>query len=70
MAGHGRNNAGKTHCPQGHEYSPENTYVDSNGHRWCRVCSREHSAAYQRRKRRRQREQKAAQGCSFKEMVA
>lgn len=30
----------KTHCPQGHEYSSENTYV-YNGCRTCRTCSRE-----------------------------
>jgi HNH endonuclease len=28
-----------THCPQGHEYSPENTYINpSLGHRLCRAC--------------------------------
>lgn len=30
-------NAMKTHCPKGHEYSPENTYT-GNGHRNCRLC--------------------------------
>lgn len=30
----------KTHCPRGHEYSSENTYV-YNGCRTCRTCSRE-----------------------------
>ena len=28
----------KTHCPQGHEYTPENTYRQPNGARICRVC--------------------------------
>lgn len=28
-----------THCPRGHEYTPENTYtVPSTGHRMCRAC--------------------------------
>lgn len=30
----------KTHCPKGHEYSPENTGVNSKGSRWCRACHR------------------------------
>ena len=30
----------RTHCPSGHEYSSENTYVDPKGHRFCRKCSR------------------------------
>ena len=30
-------NARKTHCPQGHEYTPENTYYDTRGRR-CRAC--------------------------------
>lgn len=31
----------KTHCPQGHEYSLENTYVCPKGRRNCRRCARE-----------------------------
>ena len=32
----------KTHCPHGHAYSPENTYVQpSTGGRLCRTCDRE-----------------------------
>lgn len=31
-------NAAKTHCPKGHPYSPENTYVDPDGRRECRTC--------------------------------
>jgi hypothetical protein len=33
-----------THCPAGHEYTPENTYVYTQGHRSsrrCRACGRE-----------------------------
>lgn len=30
--------AEKTHCPQGHEYSPENTRRGDRGERICRAC--------------------------------
>ena len=30
-----------THCPYGHEYTPENTYVTPRGHRKCRTCKRQ-----------------------------
>lgn len=30
----------KTHCPQKHEYTPENTRIGKNGGRWCRECKR------------------------------
>lgn len=30
--------AAKTHCPQGHEYSDENTYRDKKNRRYCRTC--------------------------------
>ena len=31
----------KTHCKRGHEYTPENTYVEPGaGHRRCRTCRR------------------------------
>lgn len=33
-------NASKIHCPQGHEYTPENTLV-KRGKRHCRACVRE-----------------------------
>ena len=34
-----QNEMNKTHCPQGHEYTPENTYVvASRGSRECRTC--------------------------------
>lgn len=37
----GRNsNAEKTHCPLGHEYSDENTYVCARGKRSCKTCNR------------------------------
>jgi hypothetical protein len=33
-------NAAKTHCPKGHEYSTENTYLH-NGGRHCKECGKE-----------------------------
>lgn len=37
----GRNgHANKTHCPQNHEYSKENTYVAKGGKRHCKTCRR------------------------------
>jgi len=60
MVEHGRNNAGKTHCPQGHEYSTENTYVDpGRGGRYCRICMRARGAAYQRQRRKQRRASEA-----------
>lgn len=28
----------KSHCRNGHEYTPENTYVSPKGQRYCRAC--------------------------------
>jgi hypothetical protein len=28
----------KTHCPQGHAYTPENTYIPPSGGRHCCIC--------------------------------
>ena len=33
-------NARKTHCKSGHEFSPENTRLTSDGRRKCRTCRR------------------------------
>lgn len=30
----------QTHCVHGHEYTPENTYINPAGARTCRICSR------------------------------
>lgn len=40
----------KTHCPQGHEYSPENTFT-YNGSRNCKECKRKRLNAWRRAKK-------------------
>lgn len=40
--------ANKTHCPRGHEYTPENTFVPRPGQRNCRECGRIQGRAYYR----------------------
>ncbi|MCW2768163.1 MAG: hypothetical protein JWO11_4122 [Nocardioides sp.] len=53
-----RRRAGRvTHCPQGHEYTPENTLVSGKKRR-CRACGREQS----RRWREQQVAREAAEG--------
>lgn len=42
--------AAKTHCPQGHPYSPENTYVN-RGRRSCKTCHKVRAAACYARKK-------------------
>lgn len=42
----------KTVCPQGHPYSPENTYTNpNNGRRHCRICQAAAGARHRARKR-------------------
>ena len=43
-------NAVKTHCANGHEYTPENTYYRTPTHRACRICNNAAAKAYYRRK--------------------
>jgi hypothetical protein len=38
-------NSSKTHCPQGHKYTEENTYRRANGNRHCRTCTLETNRA-------------------------
>ena len=41
-------NTVKTHCKRGHEFSPENTYLNPTSHgRQCRACMREARAKWQ-----------------------
>ena len=44
-------NAAKTHCPNGHAYDDENTYVSPDGGRGCRACRRVSSLACYHRKK-------------------
>jgi hypothetical protein len=41
----GAGNTSKTHCPRGHAYSEENTYL-FRGRRRCKACSRERCRMY------------------------
>jgi hypothetical protein len=43
-------NGAKTHCPQGHEYTPENTYIN-RGRRNCRECRKHFERTRNARKR-------------------
>lgn len=44
-------NSRKTHCKHGHEFTPENTYVQTTGGRGCRQCRKDRCReAYLRRK--------------------
>jgi hypothetical protein len=47
--------AKRTHCPRGHEYTPENTYV-RNGRRNCNECRRTRVRALMRIARAKQKE--------------
>jgi hypothetical protein len=39
-------NKDKTHCPQGHEYTTENTGYNKDGSRTCRACNRDNMRLY------------------------
>ena len=44
MVDRGRSPAAqRTHCPQGHEYTAENTWISKQGWRRCRHCSRDNA---------------------------
>lgn len=44
-------NAAKTECVDGHEFTPENTYVTKKGQRYCKACQRRRNKEYLARKR-------------------
>ena len=39
-------NTFKTHCPQGHEFTSENTYNTKRGKRLCKICESEKNKRY------------------------
>ena len=43
------NHARQTHCTNGHEFTPENTYIRPRGQRSCRECARAAHRRYTRR---------------------
>lgn len=47
--------AKRTHCPRGHEYTPENIYRKDDGLRRCKECKRAWNREYMRRRRNRDR---------------
>lgn len=53
LRGHGptARHARLTHCPQGHEYTPENTRIQPTGGRICRACHKVHSTNSARKRR-------------------
>lgn len=51
---YGKGQRQKTHCPQGHEYSPGNTYVTPDNRRMCRMCTLDTKRRYRERQRRRE----------------
>jgi hypothetical protein len=39
-------NARKTHCVAGHEFTEQNTHIRKEGHRECRACARDRARRY------------------------
>jgi hypothetical protein len=40
-----------THCPKGHSYDAENTYIEPRGGRACKTCRRTHTKEWRERNR-------------------
>jgi hypothetical protein len=47
-------NQNVTHCPQSHEYTPENTYVYPDGRRGCKACRSAADPTYKSNRRNRE----------------
>jgi len=41
-------NSKKTHCPQGHEYTPENIYIQKGG-KYCKICKLKRCKEYKQK---------------------
>lgn len=50
----------KTHCPNGHEFTQENTYINPYGTKICRICRQANIRRYRERKKGSRSEQRAA----------
>lgn len=48
--------ANRTHCPKGHEYTPENTYRYPGGNRACNECRRQYREDHKEERRNKGRE--------------
>ena len=48
---HSRSNGKKMHCPSGHEYTTENTYIVNGNERLCRICRRENKVRSRNKKK-------------------
>ena len=44
----------RTHCPQGHPYDEENTYLYNGRHRQCKTCRRQRMREWYARNRKRE----------------
>lgn len=44
-------NTGIANCKRGHEFTPQNTYITTQGSRSCRICMRQHVKNYTHRKK-------------------
>lgn len=47
----GERQKARTHCPKGHAYNEQNTYIDHRGHRGCKTCIRAAGEVYRKANR-------------------